>query len=423
MFRNIFNLSKSVKNTTNLILNSRIKQVTHFTHNTLLNKRKIHFSNYLKNDYLKNHIPISQEVLLKKLNYDSIESFLNDVYTDNKQFTINIDEQNYNRAINELNSMGKKNHLLKSYYGQGFYNNFPIKHLHNNFLLNPNFYSAYIPYQSEISQGRLELLYNYQTMICNLTNMDIANCSLLDESSACAEAMISLYNYVNKKQKNPVILIDSNCFKQHISVLKTRANSLNIEYDIFDIQNAIKNNKPFLENSIAIFHMQNRMGELIDLKYTLNYLKNYNIKTVVVMDPLASTIYEPPGSYNADMVVGSTQRFGLPMWNGGPHAAFFAAKQKYTRYIPGRIVGKSIDTENNPGYRLALQTREQHIKKDKAFSNICTSQALLANYNVLYAMYLGPNELQKRALTIKNKTILLRELLKKHLDTRYYNIT
>ena len=259
-------------------------------------------------------------------------------------------------------------------------------------------------------------------MICNLTNMDIANCSLLDESSACAEAMISLYNYVNKKHKNTVILIDSNCFKQHISVLKTRANSLNIEYDIFDIQNAIKNNKPLLENSIAIFHMQNKMGELIDLKYTLNYLKNHNIKSVVVMDPLASTIYEPPGSYDADIVVGSTQRFGLPMWNGGPHAAFFAAKQKYTRYIPGRIVGKSIDTENNPGYRLALQTREQHIKKDKAFSNICTSQALLANYNVLYAMYLGPRELQKRALTIKNKTILLRELLKKHLDTRYYNI-
>lgn len=246
MFRNILNIPRLVKNTTNLILNSRIKQITHFTHNNLLNKRKIHFSNYLKNDYLKNHIPISQEVLLKKLNYDSIETFLNDVYTDNKPFSINIDEQNYNRAINELNSMGKKNHLLKSYYGQGFYNNFPIKHLHNNFLLNPNFYSAYIPYQSEISQGRLELLYNYQTMICNLTNMDIANCSLLDESSACAEAMISLYNYVNKKQKNPVILIDSNCFKQHISVLKTRANSLNIEYDIFDIQNAIKNNKLFL---------------------------------------------------------------------------------------------------------------------------------------------------------------------------------
>ena len=182
--------------------------------------------------YIQNHIPTSKETFLKKLNYKNEKDFLQDVFPKNKPFTMNILNNSYEKTKHKLDYLGKQNSRLNIFYGQGFYPSHPIEHLKQNFLTNPNFYSAYIPYQSEISQGRLELLYNYQTMICNLTNMDIANCSLLDESSACAEAMLSLYSFVHKTHKNPIVYIDSNCFDQHIEVLKTRAKSLGIEYEM-----------------------------------------------------------------------------------------------------------------------------------------------------------------------------------------------
>ena len=381
--------------------------------NRILNRPFVINSNFfIKHlSYIQNHIPTSKETFLKKLNYKNEKDFLQDIFPKNKPFTMNILNNSYEKTKHKLDYLGKQNSELNIFYGQGFYPSRPIEHLKQNFLTNPNFYSAYIPYQSEISQGRLELLYNYQTMICNLTNMDIANCSLLDESSACAEAMLSLYSFVHKTHKNPIVYIDSNCFDQHIEVLKTRAKSLGIEYEILDLQEYQKMFLPLKENSIAIFHFQNKYGEQVCLENTISNLKESNIKSIVVMDPLACTLYEPPGSYGADIVVGSTQRFGLPMWNGGPHAAFFAAKKEYIRYMPGRLVGKSIDIEGNKGYRLALQSREQHIKKDRALSNICTSQALLANYNVLYAMYLGPNNLREKAISINKKTTLLKNIL------------
>ena len=374
------------------------------------------------NNYLNNHIAVEQKELLQKLNYKNKEDFINDVYPKNKIYNINIHSETIQKISNKLEEYSQLNTEIKSFYGQGFYNCYPINHLIQNFLLNPNFYSAYIPYQSEISQGRLELLYNYQTMICDLTNMDVANCSLLDESSAVAEAMVSLYNFKNKKYKNPSILIDCNIFPQHQGVIETRAKFLNFNYDTLDLNYYINSHLPLEENSIAIFQMNDKIGNLVDIEKTINYLNEYNISSIVVCDPLLCTIEEPPGTFNADMVVGSTQRFGLPFWNGGPHAAFFACKEKYLRVVPGRIISKSKDVNGKDAYRLALQAREQHIKKDKALSNICTSQALLANYNVLYAMNKGPKELQNIALTIKKKKDTLIQLIQKNMDPKNYSL-
>lgn len=374
------------------------------------------------NSYLANHIGVNKNYFLKKLNYKSEEDFLQDVYPKYKNFPIDIPSKTFPTIKKELDLMGNKNIQMKTMKGNGFYNSFPIQHLVQNFLLNPNFYSAYIPYQSEISQGRLELLYNYQTMICNLTNMDIANCSLLDESSACAEAMNSLYNYVNKKHKDPDVIIDSNIFQQHKSVLKTRSEFSNIMMDELDIQKYIEKCLPLSNNSIAIFQMQNKNGNLINLKKTIEYLKEYNVYTIVLCDPLALSMYEPPGTYGADFVVGSTQKFGLPMWNGGPHAAFLSARQEYLRFMPGRLVGKTKDAFDNDCFRLALQAREQHIKKDKALSNICTSQALLANYNVLYAMTKGPDEIRNIAFDIYKKTKTFKQILEQHANNSFIEV-
>ena len=392
-----------------------------------INKNKIFYLSTRKyrafsNNYLNNHIAIPQEKLLDELNYKTKEEFINDVYPKNKIYDINITSNSFEKIKQNLDKYSNLNTEFKNFYGTGFYNSYPINHLVQNFLLNPNFYSAYIPYQSEISQGRLELLYNYQTMICDLTNMDIANCSLLDESSACAEAMVSLYNFKNKKNTNPSIIIDDTIFPQHKEVLKTRAKFLNLNYEFLNLESYKKLHLDLEENTIAIFQTQDNNGNLIDIEHTINYLKSFNISSIVITDPLLCTIQEPPGTFDADMVIGSTQRFGLPLWNGGPHAAFFACKQKYLRVAPGRIVSKSKDAFNKPAYRLALQAREQHIKKDKALSNICTSQALLANYNVLYAMNKGPNELQNNALNIKNKTKTLKKVLKKYLNKEKYEI-
>ena len=378
---------------------------------------------YHSQSYIKNHIPIKQNEMITTTN-DNIPQFLKEVYPYfNKENHITIPTLTFTEAKSKLDKMSNENDKMKCYYGNGFYPCFMVEHLKQNFLTNPNFYSAYIPYQSEISQGRLELLYNYQTMVCNLTKMDIANCSLLDESSAAAEAMLTLI-HSSKKKANPRVFIDTLSYTQHKDVIHTRAKSLSIptyEIHLSDLftEKSDVNELP-QKNDILFFQHQNKNGDIQNIKEVLEEVSRRDMKSVVVMDSLASTIFEPPGTYGADIVIGSTQRFGLPMWNGGPHAAFFAAKETYLRHIPGRIVGKSIDNDNEMGYRLALQSREQHIKKDRASSNICTSQALLANYNVLYAMYYGPSELKERAKHIYYLTEAFRSILIENLHEDSY---
>ena len=385
---------------------------------------------YSNISYIDNHKPIKSEQFLKELKFENknMDTFLKSVYPYfNEKNHITIPAVSFEKAKQTLDDMGKKNEMLDCYYGNGFYPCYGVEHLKSNFLTNPNYYSAYIPYQSEISQGRLELLFNYQTMICNLMNMDIANCSLLDEASASAEAMLTLFHH-GKKNNIPRIFIDELSFTQNIEVIHTRAKSMGIptyEVDmntIFDCNSRSKRVPEPSKNDIMYFHYQNRMGKIQDVKGICEEVKDRKMKSIIVMDPLASTIMEPPGSYGADIVVGSTQRFGLPMWNGGPHAAFFATKKDYIRHMPGRIVGKSVDAQNKIGYRLALQAREQHIKKDKAGSNICTSQALLANYNVLYAMYYGPEQLKNNANNIFCMTETIRSILLENIHQNKFII-
>ena len=381
--------------------------------------------------YIKNHIPVNSEDMLTKIvnendNKKKESSFLKKVYPYfNETNHISIPSNTFVEAKQNLDNMAKKNDKMNCYYGQGFYPCYSLEHLKQNFLTNPNFYSAYIPYQSEISQGRLELLFQYQTMICNLMNMDISNCSLLDESSACAEAIITLFNH--NKKKLPNIFIDENSFPQHKQVLHTRARSLHIPTYEIDLNTYMSNDEEYINdimsNDILFFQFQNKDGKINDVNKIMDFAQSRNVKTVGVMDPLAATLFEPLGSYGIDVVVGSTQRFGLPMWNGGPHAAFFAAKKEYLRTIPGRIVGKSKDEANNEAFRLTLQAREQHIKKDKASSNICTSQALLANYNLLYAMHHGPSGLKEQAIHIYCLTEALRSILTTVLDKDKYIIS
>ena len=387
-----------------------------------------HIKNFSSRSYIDNHIPIKSNTFLKELksNDNSINTFLKSVYPYfNKNNHITIPTLTFEKAKQSLDDMGKKNEMLECYYGNGFYPCYGVEHLKNNFLTNPNYYSAYIPYQSEISQGRLELLFNYQTMICNLMNMDVANCSLLDEASASAEAMLTLFHH-GKKKNIPRVFIDKLAFTQNKEVIHTRARTLGIptyEVDmntIFNCEDRSKEIPKPSKNDIMYFHYQNSLGKIQNIKSICEEVQRRKMKSIVVMDSLASTILEPPGSYGADIVVGSTQRFGLPMWNGGPHAAFFATKKEYIRNMPGRIVGKSMDAQNQVGYRLALQAREQHIKKDKAGSNICTSQALLANYNVLYAMYYGPEQLKAHAIHIFCMTETLRSILLENISHKNF---
>lgn len=315
--------------------------------------------------------------------------------------------------LESLQTTIDKNEVFKSFIGQGYYGTFLPNVIKRNVLENPSWYTAYTPYQAEISQGRLESLINFQTMITSLTGMEISNASLLDESTSAAEAMVMIYNSQKGKNIKQKFYI-GDIFKQTVDVLKSRAEGFNIELvdeltdDCFG----------------CILAYQSSNGEL--LKEDIP-----NIPTVITTDLLALTLMEAPGklSNNVHVVVGSTQRFGLPMGFGGPHSAFFATTDKYKRVIPGRIIGKSLDSKSKTAYRMALQTREQHIRREKATSNICTSQVLLANISSFYAIYHGPNGLKNIAERIHscakdvdmycvNKDI--KQLNKTYFDTLYF---
>src|SRR5210317_1296294 len=274
-----------------------------------------------------------------------------------------------------IQSLGRKNENFTSFIGLGYHAAITPAVIQRNILENPGWYTAYTPYQAEIAQGRLEALFNFQTVVCDLTGMELANASLLDESTAAAEAMTMLFGARSRTQKKNEacqFFVDENILPQTLSLLHTRATPLGIILTVGD-----PNTSTFSENYFgSIFQYPGKNGALPDLKSWMDKAQEFGISTVVAADIMSLVLLENPGSYGADVVVGTTQRFGIPLGYGGPHAAFFATKSHYKRNIPGRIIGQTKDLDENPALRMALQTREQHIKRDRATSNICTAQVV-----------------------------------------------
>jgi glycine dehydrogenase len=307
-------------------------------------------------------------------------------------------------ALAQLKTIASKNKVLKSFIGQGYHGTHTPGVILRNILENPAWYTAYTPYQAEISQGRMEALINFQTMVCDLTGMPIANASMLDEATAAAEAMTLAKRSV--KSKSNTFVVAGDCHPQTIEVIQTRAKPLGITV--------------LLANSAAEWHTAlqgdyfavlaqypSTSGRIDDLRDDVAMVHANQAAFIAAADPLALTLLTPPGEWGADIVVGTTQRFGMPMGAGGPHAAYLACKDEYKRSMPGRLVGVSVDVHGNPTYRLALQTREQHIRREKATSNICTAQVLPAVVASMYAVYHGPQGLKRIAHRVASYTAIL----------------
>jgi glycine dehydrogenase len=297
----------------------------------------------------------------------------------------------------EMRQVAKKNKVFTTMIGQGFHGTVTPPAIQRNILENPAWYTAYTPYQPEISQGRLEALLNFQTMVCDLTGLDVANASLLDEATAAAEAMTMAQRVA--KSKATAIFVDENCHPQNIAVIQTRAAPIGITV-IVGAPDEMEADKVFA----AIFQYPGTYGDLTDFTPHMDALHANKAIGIVIADPLALTLLKEPGAMGADIAVGTTQRFGVPMGFGGPAAAYMACKDAFKRNIPGRLVGVSIDAHGNPAYRLSLQTREQHIRREKATSNVCTAQALLAVMASFYAVFHGPEGLKAIAQRIHRKT-------------------
>lgn len=309
--------------------------------------------------------------------------------------------------LNALRQTASKNKVFKSFIGQGYYDVIVPGVIQRNILENPGWYTQYTPYQAEIAQGRLQALLNFQTMVVDLTGMEIANASLLDEGTAAAEAMFMQYS-LRKNQNANVFFVSQEVFAQTIDVLKTRAQPYGIELKIGDHRTVELTDDMFG----AIVQYPAGHGAVYNYTDFAAQAHQKGIKLTVVADIMSLVLLTPPGEWGADIVVGSTQRFGVPMGFGGPHAAFFATKDEYKRAIPGRIIGVTIDSAGNYALRMALQTREQHIRRDKATSNICTAQALLAIMAGMYAVYHGPAGIKLIAQRIHGLTVLLADALK-----------
>jgi glycine dehydrogenase len=328
------------------------------------------------------------------------------------------------RFSEHMKSIAQKNKIYRSYIGMGYYNTILPAVIHRNILENPGWYTSYTAYQAEISQGRLEALLNFQTMVSDLTAMDLANASLLDEGTSAAEAMIMLFNTRTRPQKKEGIkkfFVSELCFPQTIDLLKTRSEPLEIELVIGNHEN-IEIDNTFYG---VILQYPAKYGVAIDYSDFTKKVKAMDISVIVAADLLSLSLLTPPGEWGADVVVGTTQRFGIPLGYGGPHAAYFATSEKYKRNIPGRIIGVSEDVNGNRALRMALQTREQHIKREKATSNICTAQALLAVMAGMYGVFHGPNGIKSIGQFIHKNTQVLAEGLKQigfhQLNDNYFD--
>ena len=314
-----------------------------------------------------------------------------------------LSESEYLMHLKKISALNK---VFKTYIGLGYNKSYLPAVIQRNILENPGWYTAYTPYQAEISQGRMEALLNFQTMITDLTGMEISNASLLDESTAAAEAMSLLHAVRDRDQKKNNVskfFISEDIFPQTLSVLKTRSKPIGIELVIGNIEDFNYDSTFFG----ALIQYPGASGEIKDINSFISKCISNNIKTAVAADILSLVLLESPGKIGADVVIGTTQRFGIPLGYGGPHAGYFATKEAYKRNIPGRIIGVSIDADGNKALRMALQTREQHIKRDKATSNICTAQVLLAVMAGMYAVYHGPEGLKEIANKVHFKAVTL----------------
>ncbi len=353
--------------------------------------------------------------MLKTIGVSSIDQLIYETVPDDILLKKALDldtamsEQEYLEHITELST---KNKLFKTYIGLGYNQSITPPVIQRNILENPGWYTAYTPYQAEIAQGRLEALLNFQTVVSDLTGMELANASLLDESTAAAEAMALLYNVreKGKKQSNASkFFVSEEVLPQTLSVLETRSIPLGIELVVGNHEDF-----DFSEEFFGvILQYPSRTGKVYNYKNFIEKANDSQIKVAVAADILSLVMLESPGHFGVDVVVGTTQRFGIPLGYGGPHAAFFATKEEYKRSIPGRIIGVTKDTDGNRALRMALQTREQHIKRDKATSNICTAQVLLAVMAGMYAVYHGPEGLKYIARKVHNGTATLANALEK----------
>ncbi len=351
--------------------------------------------------------------MLQTIGAESMEQLIHETIPDHIRLKQNIvlddamSEQEYLEHINELAS---KNKMFKTYIGLGYHATNTPAVIQRNILENPGWYTAYTPYQAEIAQGRLEALLNFQTMVTDLTGMELANASLLDEATAAAEAMSLLFAVRERAQKKVNVVkffVSEEILPQTLSLLKTRSIPLGIEL-------VVGNHEEFdfsQEFFGAILQYPGKSGKIYDYTSFVSKAKDASIKVAVAADILSLVKLEAPGNFGVDVVVGTTQRFGIPLGYGGPHAAYFATKEEYKRNIPGRIIGVTRDTDGNRALRMALQTREQHIKRDKATSNICTAQVLLAVMAGMYSVYHGPEGLKHIAQNVHHKAITLSSAL------------
>ncbi len=362
--------------------------------------------------FVNRHIGIDENSLnemLKAIGLSSIDELVEQTVPSaiRRKEKLNLpDAQSEYNYLKELKEKAEKNKVFRSYIGKGYYNTITPAAIRRNIFENPGWYTQYTPYQAEIAQGRLEALLNYQTMISDLTGLPIANASLLDEGTAAAEAMHMFWGLKNKKDSlYNKFFVSELCFPQNIDVIKTRAEFLGIE--------VVVGNHDSVELDIdffgALLQYPGGNGNVEDYSAFVTKAKAVECYVCVAADILALTILTPPGEWGADCVVGNSQRFGVPMGFGGPHAAFFATKDDYKRIIPGRIIGVSVDSQSKPALRMALQTREQHIRREKATSNICTAQALLAIMAGMYGVYHGPQGVKNIALRVHQLTSILKK--------------
>lgn len=358
-------------------------------------------------EFVPRHIgprELDEIAMLNLLGYESLDAMTAQVIPEGIKGTSVLDLPaglSEADALAELRAIAGKNRLLKSLIGQGYYNTHTPAPILRNLLENPAWYTAYTPYQPEISQGRLEALLNFQTLIGDLTGMPVANASLLDEGTAAAEAMTFCKRLA--KNKAGAFFASVHCHPQTLDVLRTRAEPLGIEV-VVGVETEIEDHGRFFG---ALFQYPMTTGEIRDYRESIRAFQAAGALVAMAADLLALTLLTPPGELGADVAIGTAQRFGVPLGFGGPHAAYFATQDKYKRDMPGRVVGVSIDRHGNPAYRLALQTREQHIRREKATSNICTAQVLLANIASMYAVYHGPEGLTRIATRVQRLTSLL----------------
>ncbi|KAG8375664.1 hypothetical protein BUALT_Bualt10G0123800 [Buddleja alternifolia] len=338
--------------------------------------------------------PEDQSKMAEFVGFDNLDSLIDatvpkSIRIDNMEMPIFDKGLTEAQMLQHMQDLASKNKVFKSYIGMGYYNTFVPPVILRNIMENPGWYTQYTPYQAEISQGRLESLLNYQTLITDLTALPMSNASLLDEGTAAAEAMAMCNNILKGKKKTFVIA--SNCHPQTINVCQTRADGFDLKVVVCDVGEI-----DYKSGDVCgvLVQYPGTEGEVLDYGDFIKNAHANGVKVVMASDLLALTMLKPPGELGADIVVGSAQRFGVPMGYGGPHAAFLATSQEYKRMMPGRIIGLSVDSSGKPALRMAMQTREQHIRRDKATSNICTAQALLANMAAMYAVYHGPEGLK-----------------------------